>query len=122
MKKHKGDGMEEHYTRWCPETGEGTLVEPEYCTMSRKPGIGYNWLQKYKADVYPHDYVVINDQKVKPPRYYDSLLTEEELAEVKERRAADAPETITEYGEAMDRLWVSHEIKLKKLELLIRNL
>lgn len=122
MKKHKGEGAEDHYTRWCPETGEGTVVAPEYCTMSRKPGIGYEWLQKYKADVYPHDYVVINQHKVKPPRYYDSLLSEEELAALKEQRAAEAPPIIDEYGEAMDRLWVSQEIKIKKLERLIRNL
>jgi hypothetical protein len=122
MKKHKGDGAEDHYTRWCPLTGEGTPVDPEYCTMSRKPGIGYEWLKKYKADVYPHDYVVINGHKVKPPRYYDSLLDEQEFAQVKAKRIEDSPETINEYGEAMDRLWVSEEIKLKKLELLIRNL
>ena len=122
MKKHKGEGAEDHYTRWCPLTGEGTQVAPEYCTMSRKPGIGATWLEKYKADVYPHDYVVINGHKVKPPRYYDSLLDEQEFAQVKENRIKDAPETIVEYGEAMDRLWVSEEIKLKKLELLIRNL
>jgi hypothetical protein len=122
MKKWKGDGAEDHYTRWCPLTGEGTTVEPEYCTMSRMPGIGKTWLEKYKSDVYPHDYVVINNHKVKPPRYYDSLLSEEELAELKKKRAEDAPEIIDEYNEAMDRLWVSEEIKIKRLELLIRNL
>jgi hypothetical protein len=122
MKKHKGEGAEDHYTRWCPETGEGTPVDPEYCTMSRKPGIGKTWLEKYKSDVYPHDYVVINGHKVKPPRYYDNLLSEEELAELKAKRAEEAPETIDAYGEAMDRLWVSQEIKIKKLERLIRNL
>jgi hypothetical protein len=133
MKKWKGEGAEDHYTRWCPETGEGTPVDPEYCTMSRgnnlpedhpnaTRGIGYSWLQKFKADVYPHDYVVINNHKVKPPRYYDSLLSEEELAELKKKRAEDAPEVIDEYNEAMDRLMVSEEIKIKRLELLIRNL
>ena len=122
MKKWKGDGAEDHYTRWCPLTGEGTTVEPEYCTMSRMPGIGKTWLEKYKSDVYPHDYVVINNHKVKPPRYYDSLLSEEELAQLKKKRAEDQPEIIDEYNEAMDRLWVSEEIKIKRLELLIRNL
>lgn len=122
MKKHKGEGAEDHYTRWCPLTGEGTPVEPEYCTMSRKPGIGHDWLMKFKADVYPHDYVLINGYKVRPPRYYDSLLSEEELEQLKQKRIEASPETINEYGEAMDRLWVSEEIKLKKLELLIRNL
>lgn len=122
MKKHKGEGSEDHYTRWCPSTGEGTLVEPEYCTMSRRPGIGKSWLEKYKSDVYPNDYIVVNGHKVNPPRYYDSLLSEEELAEVKKKRIENAPEVIKDYGEAMDRLWVAQEIKLKKLELLIRNL
>jgi hypothetical protein len=122
MKKHKGEGAEDHYTRWCPETGEGTQVDPEYCTMSRKPGIGYEWFQKFKTDVYPNDYVVINGHKVNPPRYYDNLLSEEELEEVKKKRQEKAPDVINEYGEAMDRLWVSQEIKIKKLERLIRNL
>ena len=90
--------------------------------MSRMPGIGKTWLEKYKSDVYPHDYVVINNHKVKPPRYYDSLLSEEELADLKKKRAEDQPELIDEYNEAMDRLWVSEEIKIKRLELLIRNL
>lgn len=122
MKKWKGEGAEDHYTRWCPLTGEGTTVTPEYCTMSRRPGIGKTWLEKYKSDVYPHDYVVINNHKVKPPRYYDSLLSEEELAQLKKKRVEDAPEIIDEYNEAMDRLWVSEEIKMKRLELLVRNL
>ena len=122
MKKWKGEGAEDHYTRWCPQTGEGTTVEPEYCTMSRMPGIGKTWLEKFKADVYPHDYVVINNHKVKPPRYYDSLLSEEELAQLKAKRAEDMPEVIDEYNEAMDRLMVSEEIKIKRLELLVRDL
>lgn len=122
MKKWKGDDAEDHYTRWCPLTGEGTTVVPEYCTMSRMPGIGKNWFEKFKSDVYPHDYVVINNHKVKPPRYYDSLLSDEELAEVKEKRKEATPEIIDEYNESMDRLWVSEEIKIKRLELLIRNL
>lgn len=39
--------------------------------MSRRPGIGLTWFEKYKSDVYPHDYVVVNGSKVRPPRYYD---------------------------------------------------
>lgn len=38
-----------------------------------KPGIGYEWFQKYYSDVYPHDYVVFNGRKYRPPRYYDKL-------------------------------------------------
>lgn len=46
---------------------------PEYNKMSLNPAIGKRWLEKYKTDVFPHDYVVINGKETKPPRYYDEL-------------------------------------------------
>ena len=58
---------------------------PEYCTMSRMPGLGQSWFEKFKSDVYPHDYVVINNFKCKPPRFYDNQLSEEELKEIKQK-------------------------------------
>jgi hypothetical protein len=39
--------------------------------MSLKPGIGEGWLRKWYNDVYPHDYIVHNGAKLRPPRYYD---------------------------------------------------
>lgn len=52
--------------------------EPEYTTMSRRPGIGRGWYDKYKTDLYPHDYTVINERKVKPPKFYDNILKQED--------------------------------------------
>jgi len=64
MKKISGPAAEDHY--------QGRI--PEYITMSRRPGIAYGWIEKYKDDVYPHDYVVIrNGIKCKPPAYYDKI-------------------------------------------------
>jgi hypothetical protein len=74
MKKVTGASAEDHYTRIDPETGEITHLKPEYVTMSRRPGIGRPWLDKYKKDVFPHDYVVIDGRKVKPPSFYDRCL------------------------------------------------
>ena len=54
-----------------PETGEMHSVKPEYSTMSRRPGIGKGWFDKYKKDVYPRDYLIVNGQKTRPPKYYD---------------------------------------------------
>ena len=122
MKKQKGDTAEEHYTNIDPLTGEVTTKEPEYCTMSRKPGIGYSWFQKYKTDVYPRDVCIINNHEVKPPRYYDTLLTEEELKEVKQKRKEQSDDPIDGYDERLDRLWVQEEVKIQALKLLIRNL
>lgn len=122
MKKQTGEEAENHYMRWDPSTGEGTAVKPEYCTMSRMPGIGASWLEKYKSDVYPHDYVVVNGHKVKPPRFYDKQLPEAEYEALKQQRIAQADDPIVDYGPEMDKLWVSETIKIKALERLIREL
>lgn len=50
---------------------------PEYITMSRNPGIGARWLDKYLTDVYPSDEIVLRDgTKARPPRFYDDILAE----------------------------------------------
>ena len=121
-KKQKGKNAEEHYIRWDPLTGEGTPIQPEYATMSRKPGIGKTWFDEYKTDVYPNDYVVIKKHKIRPPRFYDKQLTEQELEKIKEKRAEEMPEVIEEYNEAMDRLWVQEAVKENRLKMLIRDL
>jgi len=127
LKKVNGDAAADHYTYTDPSSGEVINIKPEYCTMSRgrEPGtaLGGSWFKKYKNDVYPHDYVVIRDKiKVKPPRYYDSLLSEEELKVIKEKRIKDSPKTIDNYDENMDRLWVQEECKTVQIEQLIRDL
>lgn len=82
------------YAHLDEETGEMNHIDPEYLTMSRgqekdSHGIGYNWYQRYKDETYRDDYVVIDGQKYRPPRYYDSLLEKEDPAryeEIKDRR------------------------------------
>lgn len=46
---------------------------PEFALMSRMPGIGKPWFDKYSNDCYPKDFVTINGRKFPTPRYYDSL-------------------------------------------------
>lgn len=87
-KKVTGEPAEEHY--------HGRV--PEFLTMSLKPGIGAEWLSRYRDDVYPHDYIVIRGGvKVKPPKYFDSLLERENpdlLAEIKENRKIKSVEQV----------------------------
>ncbi|AXH76131.1 MAG: replication initiator protein [Microviridae sp.] len=52
-------------------TGEVISRVPEFVRMSLKPGIGSDWYDKFKSDVYPHDRVIVNGRAVKPPKYYD---------------------------------------------------
>ena len=76
------------YGRWCSDTGDFWTVRPEFTTMSRRPGIGSEWFKKYKSDVYPHDEVIMDGRRYRPPRYYDNQLDEEELAGYKAKRIA----------------------------------
>ena len=74
MKKVTGDAAAFHYADVDPETGEVLReVKPEFSNMSRRPGIGHDWLKKFQSDVYPHGYVVHDGHKTRPPRYYDNL-------------------------------------------------
>lgn len=67
--------------------------KPEYLTMSRRPGIGTDWLMKYFAEVYSSDRVVSNGHEAKPPRFYDELYAKyfpSEFAGVVRRRIESA--------------------------------
>lgn len=46
-------------------------LEPEYATMSRRPGIGSGWYEQFKCEVYAADSVIVKGKEVKPPRFYD---------------------------------------------------
>lgn len=70
-KKITGDMKDEHYWSCDAATGEMFTIKPEYATMSRRPGIGRGWLEKYGSDVYPAGYVVHDGASYSAPRYYD---------------------------------------------------
>lgn len=62
-KKITGPDAEEHYNG----------KEPEYVTMSRRPGIAREWFEEYADDTYRDDNIISNGHPAKPPRYYDKL-------------------------------------------------
>lgn len=121
-KKITGDRALHHYNDINTETGE-ILRErkPEYTTMSRRPGIGKAWLEKYQDDIYPDDFVLMRGKKLKPPKYYDTqfeLIYPEDFAKVKYQRklsGAESPDN------TRDRLDVREEIQYLKKDLLIRG-
>lgn len=53
--------------------GDGVVVSvvPEFTLMSRRPGIGSGYFEKYGAEVYAHDSCIIRGMECRPPRYYD---------------------------------------------------
>lgn len=71
MKKITGNQAKTHYEKTDPETGEIYRLEPEYNNMSRMPGIGHAWLEKYSRDIYPEGKVIVRGKQTNTPRYYD---------------------------------------------------
>jgi len=71
MKKITGNQSAVHYEGVDTSTGEVITRKSEFNKMSLKPGIGAGWYNLYKTDVYPHDFVVLNGKKLKPPKFYD---------------------------------------------------
>jgi len=123
MKKVTGRAADDHYEDTNQETGEIVERRPEFNKMSLKPGIGYNWYEKYKDDVYPHDFVVVNGKKVKPPRFYDNKFSDDyplEFEDIKHHRYLDA--LLRQEDNTQERLDVKEKVTLAKLSKLPRNL
>lgn len=75
-KKVTGEKADEHYTRCDPSTGEFFRIAPEYRRMSRRPGLGKPWLDKFASDVYPSGEVIVRGRPMCPPKFYDNKLKE----------------------------------------------
>lgn len=91
QKKINGEKAKAHYLRVNTSTGEVFDQVPEYAQMSRNPGLGRGWIEKYYTEVYPRDAVLINGKFGSPPDYYDRWYEEHfpaEMAAVKIKRTA----------------------------------
>ena len=119
LKKINGPPAEDHYTLMDPETGELVSIEPEYATMSSKPGIGRAWIDKFSSDVYPHDWFVIRGQKMRPPRYYDLQQDAELIEWVKDQRVLKA-QAHEDFGDK-DRLAVRNELAEYRQKRFVRE-
>lgn len=76
MKKITGEKAYEHYGNNRGRNGGVYSRVPEYCAMSRRPGIGRDWYEKYRDDLYNDDICVTKSTFIsKPPKYYDKLLS-----------------------------------------------
>lgn len=125
VKKITGDAAKDHYQRIDPATGEIYFLKPEYTTMSRRPGIGKGFFDKFSSDVFPHDYVVVNGVKQRPPRYYDGLLETTrpyEFDVIKDRRVLNATtsQTIVDNNSSA-RLKVREQVTMARFKQLNRN-
>lgn len=122
MKKVNGDLANDHYMT-IDDNGEVFTIKPEYTTMSRRPGIAKAWFDKFGADVYIKDEVVMrNGKKMRPPRFYDNqyeLLYPDDYQSLKFDRKRNASKFASD--NTVERLRVRETCVKAKLSLLKRN-
>jgi hypothetical protein len=128
MKKRKGDmdtvdpktgkTNREHYMIADKTTGEIHELEPEFCLMSRNPGLGKTWLEKYHSDT-DKDFITVNRIKMKLPKFYDNILAMEDEVEMlarKNKRKAKILNNQEEYTrERLDSKAKIQDFKIQKL-------
>lgn len=123
VKKVTGERAAEHYSIVDGATGEVLQREPEFPLMSRRPGVGAGWYDKYSRDVYPDDFVVVNGVKARPPRYYDNrfeVRDEDAAMRLRRRRVRRARKHVS--NNTPERLKVRAMVARAKLRLKARNL
>lgn len=134
MKKVNGDRADAHYTRVSPIDGNTYRVSTEFMVMSRRPGLGTSWLQKHKAVSFgtytrqdgstrlavAADYIIIDGQRRKVPRFYTDKLNEEETKKLKQaRKRASLPH---KSNNTPERLKVREKIQSIRAKRLLRTM
>lgn len=113
-KKITGDMAETHY--------QGR--QPEYATMSRRPGIGMPWFEKFGKEVYRRDDVVVRGKLCKPPRFYDKALEDTDFdryQKVMGSRRRSGREDRNNPEREYDRLVVKEAVKIKSMKFFSRS-
>lgn len=70
LKKINGERAASHYQRPHPITGEIVQLRPEFVTMSRRPGVGSVWFDRFAGDAFPSDFLIVDGKRVAVPPYY----------------------------------------------------
>lgn len=107
----------EDFTRVNLVDGKWLPVRSEFGHQSN--GLGLSWFNEFKSDVFPRDFVVTRGHKSRPPRYYDNLLSEDELSHLKSRRVLMAKAHAENNGS--NRLRVREKVQTARHTMLKRG-
>jgi hypothetical protein len=121
MKKALGKVPADHYDVQ-GAYGEVFRRIPEFTVMSRKPGIGSGWFDKFGAETYALDSCIINGHEVRPPRFYDTRqegIDPDGMAVLKSVRRKKA--RLFRADNTVSRLRVREVCALRKLQTLERK-
>lgn len=128
MKKINGEQADEHYKdiKIDPRTGEILTIvqlQPEYTTMSRRPGIASDWYNKFSSDLFPSDEVILKGKKLKVPRFYQKIYQiehPEHYEQLKLKRLKGLEKH--KKDNTSERLAIRERCQQRKLDQLIRTL
>lgn len=106
---------------------------PEFTTMSRRPGIGSEYYQKYKDELLAHDTVIANGVPCSPPRYYDKKTENSDanmrrgldktiLETLKMKRRAKIATATAKADNTSRRRYVREKVQMAKLKQKARTL
>lgn len=115
MKKQTGSRAEAHYAG----------RKPEYMTMSRRPGLGANWIKKWHKDVYPSDEVITRGKRSRPPKFYDNELEKykpELIKKIKAKRKKKAEKQETTGEQTYWRLETKEKVLKDKIKKKTREI
>lgn len=122
VQKMRGDKADDHYTRVSPIDGNTYRVATEFSVMSRRPGIGTAWFEKFKTDAFPSDFLIVDGKRVKPPAFYLKKLEEAEQEIIKRERKRYAVQPRQKANNTKERLAVREEVQRLRAKRLLRKL
>lgn len=95
------------------DSGEVFERAVEFACMSRRPGIGAGYCEKYGDELLAHDAVIVGGRPVRPPRFYDSkseVRDPERFAVIKARRKAESVKDSVKADNTPERLRVKERL------------
>ena len=100
--------------------GEFITVQPEFVLMSRRPGIGKDWYERYESDFFPADESPVSGKGIikSVPRYYEELYKRKDpasLEEIKKLREKFKKEHSADY--TPERLYSKYKVAKAKMKL-----
>lgn len=122
LKKFTGQQADDHYTRVSPIDGQVYRVEPEFALMSRRPGLGTTWFEKFAGDAFPSDFLIVDGRKVRPPGFYLRKLDEAAQQPIKRSRKRFSVQPAHRANSTKERLAVREQVFQSRMKRLVRSI
>lgn len=117
LKKQNGEKALHHYVN-----SDGVILNKEFTNMSLKPGIGSEYYEKYKKEIWVTDSIAYKGQEIPPPKYYSNkyeISDPEEYEVIKTKRVESALKHKAD--QTVERLNAREKVQLSKIKQLTRE-